>query len=196
MKIALIGPREYRPLKWKNGGGNTLELFNSSREECSDLSSIRISIADIEKDSLFSTFENTDRTSILIEGLSVVLSGASHELKRLRAKYDSYSYAGSENIEAILPHGKVRLFNVFTDSLNYEHSFLVLKNGAGNFETKGGERLFVYGVGGESVLISPDHCQVDVKENALLLIKFSDKGCWRISGEMIVVVVRDKKEEL
>jgi len=64
---------QVEPQAWRNGGGRTRELLAwPSRDDWS----LRISVADIERDGPFSSFEGVDRWFAVVEGAGVLLARA------------------------------------------------------------------------------------------------------------------------
>jgi environmental stress-induced protein Ves len=82
---------------WKNGLGETLELFRLPDHHSPDDFLIRLSMAWIKTSGPFSNFPGIDRHLILIEGEKLELERESGDLLNLR-KYGIVSFAGEEKM--------------------------------------------------------------------------------------------------
>jgi environmental stress-induced protein Ves len=74
--LDLIRSAEIAPTPWKNGGGSTRTLAQWPVESGLTDFSWRISIASIEQDGPFSSFDGVDRTLILLDGNGMQLDFA------------------------------------------------------------------------------------------------------------------------
>jgi len=73
----------------------------------------RVSVADIEHDGPFSTFDGIDRTAVLLEGPGLLLQGAAAgESVRFEHVAAVNRFAGETPLVARLPGTSARLFNV------------------------------------------------------------------------------------
>ena len=111
MSWRLLRPADYKRMPWKNGGGMTTELavYPSNGDQAFDW---RISIADIESNGPFSTFEGYDRFIALLEGIGMELRFDDGEAVRLERRLQFVKFAGERRTEGVLVSGKVRDFNV------------------------------------------------------------------------------------
>jgi len=109
MSLRLLRPSDYKRMPWKNGGGMTTELAVHPSADAYDW---RISIADIESDGPFSTFDGYDRHIALLEGIGMELRFDDAEPVRLERRLQFYKFAGEQRAEGVLISGKVRDFNV------------------------------------------------------------------------------------
>jgi uncharacterized protein len=111
MSWRLLHPSDYRRMRWKNGGGWTVELAKSP-EGHGDAFDWRISIADIESSGPFSTFDGYDRVIGLLEGIGMELRFDGAESVRLDRRLQFARFAGERQTEGVLISGAVRDFNV------------------------------------------------------------------------------------
>ena len=109
MSLRVLRPADYKRMPWKNGGGMTTELAVHPSADAYDW---RISIADIESNGPFSTFEGYDRYIALLEGLGMELRFDEGEPIRLERRLQFVKFAGEQRTEGVLISGKVRDFNV------------------------------------------------------------------------------------
>jgi environmental stress-induced protein Ves len=111
MSLRVLRPADYKRMPWKNGGGITTELavYPSNSNQAYDW---RISIADIESNGPFSTFEGYDRCIALLEGIGMELRFDDGEPIRLERRLQFVKFAGEQRTEGVLVSGKVRDFNV------------------------------------------------------------------------------------
>jgi environmental stress-induced protein Ves len=95
---------------WKNGLGETLELFRLPDHDSPDDFLLRLSMAWIKTSGPFSNFPGIDRHLILIEGDKLELERENGDLLNLR-KYGIASFAGEEKMGSLVS-GPCRDFNV------------------------------------------------------------------------------------
>jgi environmental stress-induced protein Ves len=111
MSLRVLRSADYKRMPWKNGGGMTTELAIHPAN-ASDAYDWRISIADIESNGPFSTFEGYDRYIALLEGVGMELHFDDGEPVRLERRLQFVKFAGEQRTEGVLLSGKVRDFNV------------------------------------------------------------------------------------
>ena len=107
--LRVLRPADYKRMPWKNGGGMATELAVYPSGDAYDW---RISIADIESNGPFSTFEGYDRYIALLEGLGMELRFDDGEPVRLERRLQFVKFAGEQRTDGVLVSGKVRDFNV------------------------------------------------------------------------------------
>lgn len=98
------------PEPWRNGGGWTRTLA-SAADDAGLL--WRVSVADIESEGPFSTFDGMDRTSFLLQGSGLMLAGAGEPI-RFQAPGDIAAFPGEAQLRPQLGLGPARLLNVMT----------------------------------------------------------------------------------
>ena len=105
MSLRVLRPADYKRMPWKNGGGTTTELavYPSNSAIAYDW---RISIADIESNGPFSTFEGYDRYIALLEGVGMELRFDDGEPVRLEHRLQFVKFAGEQRIEGVLVSGQ------------------------------------------------------------------------------------------
>lgn len=111
MRVTSLGPTDYRPMPWKNGGGSTLELLQDPAPEGGF--NWRLSIADVASSGPFSTFDGVDRTIMLVDGRGMVLSFADAAPPVVIAKsLQPHGFNGGWQTDCRLIDGPIRDFNV------------------------------------------------------------------------------------
>ena len=110
MHIQLIPANEYQRTRWKNGLGWTREITRYPNQD--DVWSWRLSIAEVDKDGPFSTFENIDRELILLSGEGMKLNFSDGESVSLNPPHDKHRFAGERELSAELISGPTQDFNV------------------------------------------------------------------------------------
>lgn len=109
---------DLRPVRWKNGGGTTVELARGpvdgtpSAGASSNDSGWRLSIADVDRAGDFSSFEGMERILTVIDGELLVLTVDGHEqgLERFRP----FRFDGGAPASAVLPTGAIRDLGLIT----------------------------------------------------------------------------------
>jgi len=111
MRAQLIRAAELRAVPWKNGGGVTRELACEPPGAGYDTFLWRISVADVERPGPFSRFPGIDRSIVLLHGGPMLLGGGNGGAHELRA-WEPWHFAGEDAVDAQLPAGPTRDFNV------------------------------------------------------------------------------------
>lgn len=95
------------PQPWVNGGGRTRELARA------DDGSWRISLADVEADGPFSTFEGRHRLLTVVDGtvLGLEVDGEHHVVEPRRP----FAFPGDATVVATVPEGPVGVLNVIAE---------------------------------------------------------------------------------
>jgi environmental stress-induced protein Ves len=116
-----LDPATYRTMPWKNGGGTTTEVL--VLPPGADLASFeaRISMARVESDGAFSTFEGVDRTLLVMAGAGMILRGKDGATRTLGPASPPFAFAGDEALHATLIDGPVRDLNVMSRRSTLRH---------------------------------------------------------------------------
>lgn len=106
--MQVIRKSEYRVMPWKNGGGETTEIFVTPPAGNFDW---RVSIATVNVDGPFSTFVGYERHIMMLSGQGMALDVAG------RGKFDleslkPFSFSGDAQVNGSLSHGPVEDFNL------------------------------------------------------------------------------------
>lgn len=111
MRAQLIRAAELRAVPWKNGGGVTREVACEPPGAGYDTFLWRISVADVERPGPFSRFRGIDRSIVLLRGGPMLLGGGNGGAHELHA-WEPWHFAGEDAVDAQLPGGPTRDFNV------------------------------------------------------------------------------------
>ncbi len=97
----------YRTMRWANGAGVTREI---SCWPNSEHWSFRLSLADVDQDGPFSTFNDVDRSLVVAggNGMTLIVDGVEHELR----KFDSIHFPGEAEVVATLTDGPATDLNL------------------------------------------------------------------------------------
>lgn len=101
---------EARP--WKNGGGVTREIAAGPDDAGLDDFVWRVSLADVAQAGPFSRFPGVDRTLVLLSGDGMRLEQDDGTVHALHRPLDLAAFAGETAIDATLPGGATRDFNL------------------------------------------------------------------------------------
>jgi uncharacterized protein len=110
MRIVNIPANEYRRERWKNGLGWTREIHRSP--PVADDWDWRVSIAEIDRDCGFSTFEGVDRVLVLLSGNGMSLDFSDGERVRLDPPHGRHAFAGERPLHCRLEQGATHDFNL------------------------------------------------------------------------------------
>ena len=110
MNVTLIPANEYRRERWKNGLGWTREVLRWPAE--AEDWDWRISIAEVDKGSPFSSFPGVERELVLLSGEGMRLNFEDGESVELRPPHERCRFAGERALEAELLGGPTHDFNL------------------------------------------------------------------------------------
>ncbi|QDE41072.1 HutD family protein [Luteibacter pinisoli] len=124
---------ELRAVPWKNGLGITRELAVEPPGASMDAFAWRVSIADVDTASPFSTFPGIDRTIVLLEGagFTMVMDG-DHE-HALTTPCEPFAFPGEATVDVRLAGGATRDFNLMVRR-GVGTARLAVLQGAGEFD--------------------------------------------------------------
>jgi environmental stress-induced protein Ves len=110
--VTRLGPRDFRPQPWKNGGGTTTELavFPATGRPL-----WRVSIAEVAASGPFSDFSGYERTLMLLDGDGMVLDFDAAEPATLDRRFQSLVFDGAWKCDCTLLGGPVRDLNLMVD---------------------------------------------------------------------------------
>lgn len=122
--MKLLGPRDYRTVPWKNGGGTTLELFVDDGGTPERFRA-RASIADVRESGPFSKFAGYERHIVIVEGEGMTLDEPSGATP-LRP-WEPYTFDGDRAVTGLVARGPVRDFNWIVDRRRLKRSGLAVR---------------------------------------------------------------------
>ena len=135
---------DYLRTRWKNGGGETVQLAIFPEGASLDDFAWRISMAAIDRDGPFSLFAGVDRSLAVLDGDGVVLhiDGKRHQLA---AGGEPLRFGGDARTAAELISGPVRDFNVMTRRGVAGHRLGVMREGDKQSAASGLAAIFAVG---------------------------------------------------
>lgn len=105
----IIPANEYRRERWRNQLGWTREIYRAPEE---GEWSWRLSIAEIERDSVFSSFPGIDRELVLLSGNGMRLCFEDGEAHELHPPHGKLRFAGERAVTGELIDGPTHDFNL------------------------------------------------------------------------------------
>jgi len=105
----VIPANEYRRERWRNQLGWTREIYRSPEEGEWNW---RLSIAEIERDSAFSSFPGVDRELVLLSGNGLRLRFDDGEVHELEPPHGKLRFAGERSVTGELVDGPTHDFNL------------------------------------------------------------------------------------
>lgn len=127
-------------MPWKNGGGQTLELFKCLNEEGEIL--LRLSMATIEKAGPFSSFPGIDRHLIVLEGHCLFLKMGNRNIS-IKKNAPPLTFAGEELIWSDPLSSPIVDFNVMIKR-SWGKAQIEYLSGAGQTLRCEQDMLFIY----------------------------------------------------
>ena len=115
----VIPANEYRRERWRNQLGWTREIYRSTKAGSPEAGSPgsgewnwRLSIAEIERDSAFSSFPGVDRELVLLSGNGLRLRFGDGEAHELEPPHGKLRFAGERAVTGELVDGPTHDFNL------------------------------------------------------------------------------------
>lgn len=98
---------------WKNHQGNTRELLRIPENSTMENFLLRISVAEMTRNSDFSSYPGMDRTLILLKGNGLTLYNSfDNRLQKIVRRFEPYCFSGNDKIRGELSSGPILDFNV------------------------------------------------------------------------------------
>ena len=126
--MRVIVPSEYRVMPWKNGGGVTTEIFASPPSGSFDW---RVSIATVNADGPFSTFNGYERHIMTLSGEGMVLD-IEGSGKFILEPFRPFSFSGDAQVHGSLLRGTVMDFNLIVRR-DFGHGTLRVAEGSAGY---------------------------------------------------------------
>jgi environmental stress-induced protein Ves len=119
--MRIIRAADYRRMRWKNGGGETIEIAVSPPDSSLDDFHWRVSMAHVASAGPFSHFTGVDRSLAVIAGDGIVLRlGGRGEVKLTHAAAP-FAFPGDLPVDAKLVGGPIDDLNVMSRHGRYRH---------------------------------------------------------------------------
>ncbi|WP_316356057.1 HutD family protein [Devosia sp.] len=112
MRVALVGPDDFRAMPWRNGLGTTIEM--AREDESTGAMLWRVSAADVVEAGAFSPFPGIDRILTLIEGPGFDLDFSGHGRVAPVELLQPVRFSGDWTTRAEAVRGPSRDLNVMT----------------------------------------------------------------------------------
>lgn len=110
--MKILRASDYKRMPWKNGKGETAEIAVFPADASIDTFDCRISMASVVEDGVFSTFENVDRTLVVLGGEGITLSVDGYDPVELRPDSVPHSFAADAPTTAKLLDGPITDLNI------------------------------------------------------------------------------------
>ena len=142
-KSKVIAPANFTLMPWKNGKGETTELY-CMRQPGIDAFLWRLSIASVIEDGPFSTFSGYDRTLVMIAGSGMELIHEGQATQLLKDQYDLCSFDGGYSTSARLLNGPIRDFNIICNAQFCQAKVSILMDHENTCIRSAADDLFIY----------------------------------------------------
>ncbi len=179
MRLLRASARQWKP--WKNGGGETSDVFVWPEGAGLENFDLRVSVARVASDGPFSRFPGIDRTLTVLDGPGLDLTVAEDAPLRLTPDSAPFAFSGDDQAFGAVPDGAIHDCNVMTRRARFTHRVEALRLAAGEvWQGEAGETLLFLAEGegeldgaftlhaGDAVI--GDHLRVTAKTAARLLI--------------------------
>ncbi|MBB2189775.1 HutD family protein [Gluconacetobacter azotocaptans] len=120
--MRILRSADYRRMKWKNGGGETVEIAVFPAHATLDNFAWRISMATVASDGSFSIFADCDRTLSLLSGNGLTLAYDGGMGMHLTTASAPYAFPADAATTATLTDGRVTDLNVMSRRTLMSHS--------------------------------------------------------------------------
>jgi environmental stress-induced protein Ves len=150
-EATLIGPEQYRVMKWRNGQGTTTEI--ALEQGAGGRFRWRLSIADVVASGPFSDFSGYDRVIAVASGPGMQLAVTGRPPVVLTPRSEPYAFPGDAATECTLLAGPIRDFNLMTDRATARGAVTALRFGDGTVAAApAGGIIFLHAVRGAVVV--------------------------------------------
>ncbi|WP_428311442.1 HutD/Ves family protein [Hydrocarboniphaga sp.] len=168
--VEVLRAAAHRRMRWKNGGGETLEIAVSPADATLDTMDWRISMAVVAQHGPFSLFAGIDRTLCILDGAGMELDFGSGDVRTVTIDSAPLSFAADVALQARLLNGPITDLNVMTRRDTYRHRVHRLPLGAqpSEFTLKSPLLLLLCGNGGVRCDIDGAQWQLDARDALLL----------------------------
>lgn len=118
------------PTRWKNGAGLTREIVVWPPGAAMGEFDWRLSVAELQRDAPFSAFAGVDRCIVVLDGAGMRLVDDRGARVQELQPLEPWAFEGERVLQAELPHGPCRDFNVMTRRGRWRATVHVLRDGA------------------------------------------------------------------
>jgi len=184
----IISPAEYISMPWRNGAGSTVELLKRELPNHSTGEFLwRLSMADVVENGSFSTFNNYDRTLVLLAGQGITLRYDDLEVTLIKP-LQLARFKGESTTIASIHEGPIKDFNIMTRrGLCYAKT--TCSNDSKEMEIQSSaDTLLVFVVKGFVAIDSDAAEQVTAQNQSLILLEPPPKTKLRLNGPAFIVV--------
>jgi environmental stress-induced protein Ves len=101
-------------MRWKNGGGETIEIAIEPERASLDAFDWRVSMARVAASGPFSIFPQVDRTLAILEGAEMILRLPGEAVVPLGQGSEPYAFPADIPVDATLTNGEITDLNVMT----------------------------------------------------------------------------------
>ncbi len=193
-RLRLIPAHDYRRERWRNGFGWTREILrwpDTARSEAADDWDWRLSIAEIERDGPFSTFDSIDRELVLLHGNGVRLRFDDGEVRDVEPPHGRVRFPGERAVSGELIDGTTHDFNLMwrRDRIDAElwHRPLV---GSMVLFVEPGETWAVHVLSGQTRAVDDSDREAAAMGDTLLLSATTVRARFALDGGGEVLVIR------
>ncbi|MBP2551482.1 environmental stress-induced protein Ves [Neorhizobium galegae] len=120
--MQILKSENYRRMPWKNGGGETAEIAIFPPDAALNAFDWRISMATVDADGPFSTFEDVDRTLTILSGAGMILTIGDQPEVTLTRGSAPLPFHADVAAGAVLVDGPVIDLNVMTQRKRLSHT--------------------------------------------------------------------------
>ncbi len=188
-RLRLIPAHDYRRERWRNGLGWTREIWTFP-ELAADWD-WRLSIAEIERDGPFSTFDGIDRELVLLHGNGVRLRFDDGEVRDVAPPHGRMRFAGERAVSGEPIDGTTHDFNLMwrRDRIDADlwHRPLV---GSMVLFAEPGETWVVHVLSGQTHAANGSHREAAAMGDTLLLGATTARARFALDGGGEVLVMR------
>ncbi|WP_332693322.1 HutD/Ves family protein [Devosia sp.] len=186
MRIALLGPDDFRAMPWRNGLGTTIEM--AREDDPAGAMLWRVSTADVVEAGAFSLFPGIDRILTLIEGPGFDLDFSDHGRVALVQPLRPVQFSGDWTTRAEAVRGPSRDLNVMT--MRGKVSAMVhIHRDAASTAALGDRSLFLCLAGHPILTVADAACPLEPGRIAVLSGAAGSAGALSAEGTVIQIDV-------
>jgi environmental stress-induced protein Ves len=141
--MRVIPAHSYRRMRWKNGGGETIEIAIEPERASLDAFDWRVSMARVASSGPFSIFPQVDRTLAILEGAEMILRLPGEAEVPLGQGSQPYAFPADIPVDATLTNGEITDLNVMTRRGRLRHCMRRMQIAGPMSLSVGADKVFI-----------------------------------------------------
>ena len=170
--MRILRSKNYRRMRWKNGGGETTEIIVAPEGAALDAFDWRVSMAHVASDGPFSLFPDIDRTLAVLDGNGIRLRVAGTGTFDLTPASEPLAFPADAAAGAELIDGPIHDLNVMSRRGVVRHRLTCVDvDESHTLQATNGATLLLIPTGGMTIATATSQASLDDGDSVLLMEK-------------------------